>query len=454
MGPRPLILQAAAREWLTYDMGSLRGPIARATYAACKLMLVSPSTSLRVRAFQVLMRLHSGAFSPEVDRWIVDEIRRASTLEQNGHATGLGALYDNTVRTAVETFVKSPKPDPLHMLGSHVLVIKAAQPGERGVLIVDYSNHFPLFAGFFDLQAIANRYTIVLEPSWAGTCTPDILLYSRIAQDVHVQTTEPRDRDFLATLGRNLKVVPIAANWWVDPGSAPVPDSTRDIDVIMVAAWADIKRHWRVFKALGRLRTQGHRLKIMLIGYKYDRTKEEIASLAAHYGIGDQIEMLELIPPDAVPPLLARSKIHVLWSRRECANRAIIEAMIANVPVIVRDGLTFGFPYPYINERTGRFVRENELPAAILDMLATRDHYAPRQWILENMTCQKATAVLEQHLKQSAAAAGEPWSQGLAVKTSTLYGQRYLDSADNDRFRADYAFLAGMRRNRDPIRVG
>ena len=64
--------------------------------------------------------------------------------------------------------------------------------------------------------------------------------------------------------------------------------------------------------------------------------------------------------------LLARSKIHVLWSRRECANRAIIEAMLADVPVIVREGLTFGYPYPYINEHTGRFVPERDLGDAML----------------------------------------------------------------------------------------
>ena len=30
--------------------------------------------------------------------------------------------------------------------------------------------------------------------------------------------------------------------------------------------------------------------------------------------------------------------------------------MLCDVPVIVREGLTFGFRYPYINDATGRFV--------------------------------------------------------------------------------------------------
>ena len=136
-----------------------------------------------------------------------------------------------------------------------------------------------------------------------------------------------------------------------------------------------------------------------------------------------------------------RSKVHVLWSRRECANRAIVEAMMADVPIIVREGLTFGFRYPYINDRTGRFVPEAELGDAILEMIANRDRYAPRDWILENMTCHKATAVLEEHLRRHALAAGEPWTEGLVVKTSTLDTQRYSTPADRDRFSDDYQFL-------------
>ena len=53
-------------------------------------------------------------------------------------------------------------------------------------------------------------------------------------------------------------------------------------------------------------------------------------------------------------------------------QRAIIEAMMADVPVIVREGLTFGYRYPYINEHTGRFVPEGGLADAILETIDTR----------------------------------------------------------------------------------
>jgi glycosyltransferase involved in cell wall biosynthesis len=220
-----------------------------------------------------------------------------------------------------------------------------------------------------------------------------------------------------------------------------LPEKRRDIDVIMVAAWASIKRHWRFFRTLAVLRRRGHRLRVALVGYRYDKTIDDIRAQASYFGIGDQVELFERLSQREVSALLSRSKVHVLWSRRECANRAIVEAMLADVPVIVRSGLTFGFPYPYINDQTGRFVEERALGDAILEMLDHRDSYSPRQWVLEHMTCQKATAVVEAAVRAVAARAGEPWTAGLVLRTSSLDTQKYWDPADRDRFADDYRFL-------------
>jgi glycosyltransferase involved in cell wall biosynthesis len=441
MSARRTILAAATRERLTYDLGPLRAPVAWTVWVAARVLLAAPSPRLRARVFGPLMRLHSGAFSPAVDRRIIDVVRDAAAGERHGRDTGLSALYDEQVRVAVAAFRAGTKADPKRLIGSRILVVKSWKAGERGVLVVDYSYVFPLLAGLFDLPRIADRYTVVLEPSWAGACTPEILLYSRLPHLVFVQTIEPRDRDLLTGLHTNLEVVPIAANWWVDHRQAPVLGTPRDIDVIMVATWADIKRHWRVFRVLAGLRARGHRLRVALVGYRYDRTKADIEGLADYFGIRDQIETYERIPQEEVSRLLARSKVHILWSRRECANRAIIEAMLADVPVIVREGLTFGFRYPYINEHTGRFVAEADLGSAILEMMATRERYAPREWILANMTAGKAIATLEARLREQALASGDAWTEGLVVKTSTLDTQRYWNPDDRSRFAADYAFL-------------
>lgn len=431
----------ATREYLAHDLGYLREPVARAAWLSARALMAAPSEGRRADGFRMLMRLHRAGLSGRLDPAIGATLADAIAREKRGTGTGLGHLFDRTVADAVSRFRASSQSDPKRLVGSRILAVKSARPGERGVLVVDYEYVLPLFVGLFDAPAIVERYDVVLEPSWAGVCAPELLLYSRVARPITVQTMEPRDHALLSALGANFDVVPIAANWWVEPGSGPPPAATRDLDVAMVAAWAGIKRHWRFFAALADLRRRGHVLKVALVGYPGDRTRADIETLARQYGIIDQLEIHERIPEEAVRRILARSKIHVLWSRREASGRAIIEALLADTPVIVREGLTFGHRYPYINAQTGRFVRENELADAMLDMIASRDQFSPRRWVLGSMTSEKTTQLLEDHLKARALSRKEPWSEGLVAKVSALDAQRYADPADRERFRGDYAFL-------------
>jgi hypothetical protein len=256
------IIKAALREHLAHDLGPLRGVAAGSLYAAASAMRAAGQAS---NAYKLLMRTHSGNFSESIDRRIEVELRDATAREQRGESTGLWTAYDEVIEAAVARF----RAGPSRLVGSRVLVAKPWRRGERGVLYVDYSYVFASLAGLFDLRAIADRYHLVLEPSWSGVCTPEILLYSRLDRPVFVETIEPRDHRVLAALDTNLRPVPVAANYWVDYRPIePLPEGRRDIDVIMVAAWTGIKRHWRFFRALGALRRRGQRLRVALIGYR------------------------------------------------------------------------------------------------------------------------------------------------------------------------------------------
>ena len=62
------------------------------------------------------------------------------------------------------------------------------------------------------------------------------------------------------------------------------------------------------------------------------------------------------------------------------------------------------------------------------------------------MSCQRATGILEQHIRREAVTAGEPWTRGLVVKTVHLESQRYWDPDDMPRFKADYDYVASCAR--------
>jgi glycosyltransferase involved in cell wall biosynthesis len=224
----------------------------------------------------------------------------------------------------------------------------------------------------------------------------------------------------------------------------PLPGATKDADVLLIAAWAHYKRHDAFFRALARLRARGERLKTVLIGYRGDCTREDIVRLAQYHGVADQLELHERLPPEEVNRHLNRVKVNVLWSRREGFNRAIIEGFFAGTPGIMREGFNYGYCYPYINEKTGCFATERDLPEKLLWVIRNQERFAPREWVLEHMNCHKATQIIDETVGRHARQVGERWSGGLAVKVTSLDAMSYWDESERGRFEADYAFLRSM----------
>jgi hypothetical protein len=264
---------------------------------------------------------------------------------------------------------------------------------------------------------------------------------------VFIQSIEPRDTAFLEGLRGNLLPVPVAANWWVDHRLfRPLPDVAKDVDVIMVASWAGFKRHDRFFAALARLKARGERLTAVLAGYPAGCSRADIERQARYFGVAGQLEIYEWLPPEELNRQFNRARVNVLWSRKEGVNRALIEGMFAGVPCLLREGFNYGHRYAHINAATGCYAAERELPDRLLDMVRRHRDFAPRDWVLANMSCQKATAILEAAVRKAAVAQGEEWTEGLAVKVTQLNTMRYWDESDAERFRADYGFLrSGLR---------
>ncbi len=424
-------MRAAALEYLEYDATALQQVSSLGGVAAAAALW---SGGQHERAFTLASRIHRSGHSAAAAR-IIERALRTRDLRDY-----FDAHIARSVRRADAAQMLQ---NPTMLLGYRALVMKSARDGERGVLVLDYSYIFPMFAALFDIEAIARRYHIVLEPSWRGLCTPDVLAYTLFDFPVLVQAIEPRDIAFINAIRTNLSTVPIAANWWIDHRVvAPVPALHRDIDVLVVASWSSVKRHWRLFRTIARLRRRGRTLRVALVGYPSDKTRADIESEARYFDVQDQIEIHERVSLDEVARLYGRSKVHVLWSRKEGANRAVIESLFADVPVVVRRGLSYGYRYPYINEQTGAFADENDLGDVVLDIIANRHRYRPREWAMANMTCQKATEILETAVREQAAREGEPWTEGLAVKISRLETQGYWNPEDAQRFRTDYAYLA------------
>jgi glycosyltransferase involved in cell wall biosynthesis len=426
------------REWVTYDsrlvhlvVGALAWPVLRV------LLVINP-----IVAFRFLFSLHRSNVSRSCSALAE---RVVSQANQSPESPIFFYLKERVSTLQPDAGTQRYFDDPRRLLGSRVLVTKSPRGSEKGLVCVDYNYIFPVFARLFDIPQIATRYHLLLEPSWSGYCDPDILSYLQYDFPIFVQAYEPRDLNFVRDYTK-FTPIPVSANWWVDDRIfRPLPTVEKDIDLVMVAGWASYKRHFRVFEALGRLRRQGHRLSVMLIGYPLSWTKETVLRHARYFGISDQLEIHERLPYEQVNAAVNRARVHVLWARKEGVNRAIIECMFAGVPTIVRQGFNYGYSYPYINDQTGCFSTEQSLPRDLLALIERSPEMNPRRWVLENMSAARATEVVSETIGKWSAEYGEPWTESPVVMCAGLNGKSYWDAADAERFAPDYEWLLSAK---------
>jgi glycosyltransferase involved in cell wall biosynthesis len=430
------------KEWATSDSRLCRAAVGLAGLVATGLLkLVGRAPA----AFRLLFRLHRGNLSAAACRAAERALAEA------------GPGRDSKINAFLAYHVASIRPspgtlrlfeDPCRALGTAIFVTKSPKGDEKGLICVHYNHILPFFAKFFDVPRLAQRYHIVIEPSWSGFCDGDILCYTQFPFPIFVEAYEPRDAALIRSLGANLIPVGTSTNWWVDHRKFhPLPHVKKEFDLVMVAGWGVYKRHYRFFEALSRLRRQGRRPRVLLVGYNVGWKKETVLDHARYFGIADQLEVLERVPYDRMNDAVNRAKVHLLWSRKEGVNRAIIECMFAGLPTIVREGFNYGYRYPYINEETGCFATEESLPRAIEELVSRADQMRPREWVMANMSCQRGAEILSQAVGQLARSHGEPWTEMPVLKTTELDRMTYWDSEDVEKFRDDYEFLKACRRN-------
>ncbi len=76
------------------------------------------------------------------------------------------------------------------------------------------------------------------------------------------------------------------------------------------------------------------------------------------------------------------------------------------------------------------------------DMLARTESFSPREWVLNNMTCHHAVAIIHEHLRRAAETLGEGWDGRHRGPEPVLSDtQRYCNPVDCEGFDADFRFL-------------
>lgn len=340
--------------------------------------------------------------------------------------------------------LRFPRPDPDPERQGDLAVLKAHDPatGERGVLMVMYGEAILAAASVFDLGALASRYQMVLEPSSWGYQEAKLFAYLGSDLDVLVQSPRRADFEFLEGLGTNLVPTRVGAGDWVDPATfrPRAPGAGASYDVVMVAAWDPLKRHEVFFRAAARLkRERGRALRFALIGYPMGWGRGQIESLLRRYGLEGDCHIYERVPHAEVARVVADSKVSLLLSRQEGANRGIYESMFCGTPVIVYRRQC-GVNLDHVNARTGLLAEDDELADAITRVLEHPEEFDPRGWALEHVGYANATRKVNAALREMALRRGLPWTRDIAAKKSAP-NLRYAEPGLYKEFEGEYERL-------------
>lgn len=340
--------------------------------------------------------------------------------------------------------LRLPRPDPDPERQGDLIVLKRYNPatGERGVLMVMYTEGILALSAVFDLVQLASRYMFVLEPSWWGYQEARFFLYLGSDMQVLIQAQRGPDFEFIESVRTNLVPIRVGAGEWVDPAIFHPREQGREAtyDVVMIAAWDPYKRHEVFFRAAARLKRERNlSLRIALIGYSIGWTRAHVEGLLRRYGLEDDCTIYEMIPHDEVARIVADSKVSLLLSRREGANRAIYESMFCNTPIIVYRH-NRGSNLDHVNEHTGLLADDDELASSIVHVLDHAEEFDPRKWALENVGYLNATKKVNDALREMALKQGSLWTRDIAARKNAP-NLRYAEAGLYKTFEDEYERL-------------
>ncbi|HVS20258.1 MAG TPA: glycosyltransferase, partial [Pyrinomonadaceae bacterium] len=334
--------------------------------------------------------------------------------------------------------------DPERQGDLMILKTYDAATGERGVLLVKYSEAILAMAAAYDLGALASRYMLIIEPSWWGYQDARFFLYLGSDLDVLVQSPRRADFEFIEELHTNLVPARVGAGEWSDPTIFRPREAGKEAtyDIVMVAAWDPFKRHEVFFRAASQLKRQhGRKLRIALIGYELTWTRAEIERLLNQFDLQGDCTIYEDIPHEEVARVVSDSKASLLLSQREGANKALYESMFCGTPAIVYRHQC-GVNLDHVNASTGMLADDDELADAIVHVLDHHDDFDPRGWAMEHAGYSNATRKINATLSEIANRRGLPWTRDIVAKKNAP-NLRYAESGVYQQFQGEYERLKG-----------
>lgn len=312
------------------------------------------------------------------------------------------------------------------------LVLKAPRPnGEKGVLYCSFEYNWMRLVANHDAARILDECYVVGQSSWSPVDYAPLAAFAGLGSDpIFVGISNAVDMEQIAQFRPVAEPVPILASDWIDPTTfSPKPHAERSIDILMVANYSRIKRHWLLFEALAKM---PRHLRVVLVGRNAPgRTEKEILDEARPFGVKQELELHTNLEIDEVAALQCDARISCIFSQREGSCVSVAESLFAGSPVAMMEEAHVG-ARAYINSWTGELVRRNGLAGQLEQLHDESERYAPREWALVNITCTMTSERLNRFLRAWAKSTGRPWTEDIAP-LRWRYVPVYLKASDEAR---------------------
>lgn len=302
---------------------------------------------------------------------------------------------------------------------------------EPGFLLVSFESELGKLARLRKFPELEKQYRILFLPSWQPFHSRELSLFdARATKPYFIMPSSLFDSGLVADFSSKANYLPFHAASWVnaDKYSGVKRAAERDIDLLMIANFSRRKRHWRLFEIMARL---PHSVACTVAGVATEkRDTQSLSQEAALFGVESQITIVEGTTDAGLRELLARSKLFCAMSTKEGSYIAVVEALMAGVPVAMSRTANVG-SRAYINSDTGFFFDDNKkAPGQIADAIANSGKLDPRKWAMANISAQVNSQKLNSELQAWSLKEGLSWTTNIMPFFCERFNFKNLIEAD------------------------
>jgi len=329
--------------------------------------------------------------------------------------------------------------DTMHPLGFYegrILIlkipsIKGVEVLEKGVIIFKFSETFIRMYISLDVRLLSKYFHLVLEPSSAGYSAAEILVWTELSPNkLVVFSPDDDDYQFLSGLSGNLIPIKLGAADWVNPANFyKVDQIEKKFDSLYIANFNSIKRVDRYIRAIINVSKIKSDFRAALVCAIVGDSRQEIMAMLSWAKGKANITFFDGMPQPELNKLLNQSKVNILLSLKEGANKGLSEGLFSGTPAILLNE-NVGVKRANINDQTGKIVPDSELEETLIWFSDHHHEFKPHLWAKKHISPNASIQVLEDMIEGIESQEGRAWSSGLFAKVNQPE-LAYLHS-DND----------------------